>query len=167
MRSSTPSGRSTLPAHSLHKGISSTLVASSRGVGLPQMGQSFLLLLNNPIGPSCILRLFRRSEPPTLRFGSIACFSTAIQAPPEMYVFSARNVGIVLPGLLTQHGAFRSAELCLPLLPDAIFSRYYQPSPPHIHRPAGKAMTAIPNQSLSLNNRKGDFSICPVRTAAS
>jgi len=31
-----------------------------------------------------------------------------------MYVFSARNVGIVLPGLLTQHGAFRSAELVFP-----------------------------------------------------
>ena len=38
----------------------------------------------------------------------------AIQAPPEMYVFSARNVGIVLPRLLTQHGAFRSAELVFP-----------------------------------------------------
>ena len=27
----------------------------------------------------------------------------------------------------------------------------------YIHPAVGKAMTAIPNQSLSLNNRKGDF----------
>ena len=44
-----PVGRSILLSHSLQMGWPSIFVDSSRGVGLPQIGQSFLLLLNNPI----------------------------------------------------------------------------------------------------------------------
>ena len=44
-----PVGRSTFPSHSLQMASPSILVGSSRGVGLPQMGQSFFLLLNNPM----------------------------------------------------------------------------------------------------------------------
>ena len=57
-----------------------------------------------------------------------------------MYVFSARNVGIVLPGLLTQHGAFRSAELVFPCCLTA-FSADIR----YIYRKTDGAITAIDN----------------------